>query len=569
MDGGPPPPPPPPGMDGGPPPPPPPPGGPPGPPPPPGGPPGPPPPPGMGGPPPPPGAAPKKKPLGPKPKVPMKNFQWSKVPDRVAAKTIFNNFDPTKVELDLNSLEEFFGKKEEVKKVVAADEKKPAKEQLVTHLDPKRLQNVGIFLQTFKMSHAEIKEAILMLDDNILTLENTQRLVGNLPEAEELAGIKNYIANGGAPEKLENVDKFFYELSTVPQLGARLECLLFKLNFPVKMNELKPALLRIKKANQCMTKQVDNFHKLLEIVLAVGNFLNHGTSRGGASGFSLDSLPKLTDTKSNADVNLLEFLIETCEQKFQPVLEWVKDLEDTKYATKVSWPTVLQDIAGLKKGLADAQSKAATVEKSEDKWDVFYKIMPDALKSASEQYAELEVLFSKVEEEYKKIVEQYGLPASTVPEEFYGLITNFSNVFDKARKDLALKKAKDEKEKKKKELEERKKKLQEEKEAREKEKKAAASSASSSGGSVGRRAGLKRDGAAGAAAGAAPLSPKGEEESKPEEAQGGDEAPQEEDIDGTIASMRTGNVFQRRRLRRQDTLRQKREGIASASADGK
>jgi len=97
--------------------------------------------------------------------------------------------DYSKVNLDLSSLEEMFGKKEEKKKEEdpnAAAAKKPAKESLTTFVDAKRLQNIGIFLQTFKLPHREIKEAILMLDDNVLTLENTQKLVANLPEAEEV-----------------------------------------------------------------------------------------------------------------------------------------------------------------------------------------------------------------------------------------------------------------------------------------------------------------------------------------------------------------------------------------------
>jgi len=64
-----------------------------------------------------------------------------------------------------------------------------------------------------------------------------------------------------------------------------MECLQYKLQFPVKIEELQPALLRIRAATATVANNSDNFLKLLEIVLAFGNFLNSGTSKGNAIGF--------------------------------------------------------------------------------------------------------------------------------------------------------------------------------------------------------------------------------------------------------------------------------------------
>lgn len=40
-----------------------------------------------------------------------------------------------------------------------------------------------------------------------------------------------------------------------------------------------------------------NLARLLQRMLAVGNVMNEGTRRGGASGFTLDSLLKMVNTK--------------------------------------------------------------------------------------------------------------------------------------------------------------------------------------------------------------------------------------------------------------------------------
>ena len=56
--------------------------------------------------------------------------------------------------------------------------------------------------------------------------------------------------------------------------------------------------------------------KLLEIVLALGNYMNRG-QRGNASGFRIVSLNKIGDTKSslNKRVTLLHYLTDIIEQK--------------------------------------------------------------------------------------------------------------------------------------------------------------------------------------------------------------------------------------------------------------
>ena len=45
-------------------------------------------------------------------------------------------------------------------------------------------------------------------------------------------------------------------------------------------------------------KESKNFAELLKIILAVGNYMNGGSFRGGAAGFKLDALNKLADVRS-------------------------------------------------------------------------------------------------------------------------------------------------------------------------------------------------------------------------------------------------------------------------------
>lgn len=325
----------------------------------------------------------------------------------------------------------------------AEKEKKDAK---ISNLDPKRLQNVGIFLKTFKLTNKEIKEAILMFNEDILNLENTKKLRDNLPQDEEMQRIKQYIADGSPIDKLEAVDLFFSEVDQIPDLKTRVDCLYFKLLFPSKWNELRPALLRVKKATTELKSKGQNWLKLLEIILAVGNFLNSGTAKGAANAFGLDSLGKLNDTKAEgSNKTLLRYIVEYVMTKYPEVLTFVDEIGAVKYATKVSYETIQSDINELRKSINDTDKRIPNVKKSEDKFDVFHRVMPDTLKDAKTKFEELEKLFQKVDEEYKALLVFYGEDAKTPPEKFYSTVTDFISLWDKLHKEILKDKEKEEK----------------------------------------------------------------------------------------------------------------------------
>jgi hypothetical protein len=69
------------------------------------------------------------------------------------------------------------------------------------------------------------------------------------------------------------------------------------------------------------------FRGVLEVVLAVGNYINGGTHRGAAYGFKLDALTKLQDTKSTDNkTNLLQYLATLIAQKHPDLLGFTKVL---------------------------------------------------------------------------------------------------------------------------------------------------------------------------------------------------------------------------------------------------
>lgn len=69
--------------------------------------------------------------------------------------------------------------------------------------------------------------------------------------------------------------------------------MLYRRRLEMEMEELKPDLTILRSAATEL-RDSQRFKKLLQTVLAIGNTLNASTFRGGATGFSLDSLLKVS-----------------------------------------------------------------------------------------------------------------------------------------------------------------------------------------------------------------------------------------------------------------------------------
>lgn len=117
---------------------------------------------------------------------------------------------------------------------------------------------------------------------------------------------------------------------------------------------------------------------MCEVVLAVGNFLNSGTNNGNANGFSIRTLTKLDSLKGvDKSTTLLTYIVKFVEKKFPgTAAKWTEDLSPIEYATKIDFEGVLTDLSELKRGLVSAEQRIPTVPKADEKWDVFYKLMP-------------------------------------------------------------------------------------------------------------------------------------------------------------------------------------------------
>ncbi|KYQ92010.1 actin binding protein [Tieghemostelium lacteum] len=381
-----------------------------------------------------------------KPVIKVKQLQWTKIPNRKLGETIFCNLGNIKTDwLNIQEIENLFSTPEtkDLKSLGGAGDKKSSlaasgvilKPGSVSVIDPKKSQNLAIYLSKFKCSLNDIKNAIYTLDEELFTLESLKGLEQHLPTEEDMEAIRDFLKQNSDTKLLAKPEQFLLEIETVTYLHERVKAFILKSSFPDKLKEIKPDLdLFCKALDQIQTSK--HFLKVIEVILIIGNFLNGGTSRGDCYGFKLDGLLKLTDTKTfNNKSNLLVYVISEIEQKFPESLQFIQDLSLVAEASKISLSTIMGELNTLKKDLDAVISGLEKMKRTKDETYFFHTIdgfIKDAkieLKIAQEQYGE-------AEKQFEKITMLFGEEPKTPSEEFFSFINRFILTFDKSWKDF-------------------------------------------------------------------------------------------------------------------------------------
>jgi hypothetical protein len=454
----PPPPPPPPGAAP-PPPPPPPPGAappPPPPPPPPGarGPPPPPPPPGAGGvppPPPPPGArgppgvpAPRpqapKKPNPPPPKK-MKNFFWAKIPDGQISPTIWKHIDDKDVKFDEDQLVKEFAAPVIVAAPKEAVEK--AAPKTIELVDSNKARSIAIILSRFKMTYEDIANSIKQIAVDAFTEDQLISLQQNLPTSDEEAAINGF---DGDCSLLGKCEQFFTQIMTITNPSIHFDLMLLIKTYDSQIASIKPPMQALSDAFDFLQKSV-KLSRLLSVVLRLGNFMNGGSTRGGISGFKVESLDKVKDLRSQQpSYTFLHFIVDTMEKFYPSECELTKEAEIMELASKSDLDNVAKCIQTLQSLMTKCSRFMPAAEKLVIEGDLFHPKFLVFSKNKTDEVDELKSELEVVQKRANEIILLYGeQPTKMKLSDFISIFYRFLSDFCEAQKQLAKKREKEEK----------------------------------------------------------------------------------------------------------------------------
>ncbi|KAG2455757.1 DIAP1 protein, partial [Polypterus senegalus] len=249
-------------------------------------------------------------------------------------------------------------------------QKKKVKELKV--LDSKSAQNLSIFLGSFRLPYKEIKNVILEVNESVLTESMLQNLVKQLPEDSQLSVLGEL---KDEYDDLAEPEQFGVVISTVSKLRPRLNSILFKLQFDEQVNNVKPDIVSVTAACEEL-RNSNNFSKLLELILLVGNYMNSGSRNGAAFGFSISYLCKLRDTKSSDQkMTLLHFLAEICMEQYPEVMHFIDEMIHVEKASRVSAETLQKNLEQMSKQITGLEKELEAFPPPSDDKDKFVEKM--------------------------------------------------------------------------------------------------------------------------------------------------------------------------------------------------
>ncbi|XP_020610093.1 protein diaphanous homolog 1-like [Orbicella faveolata] len=335
-------------------------------------------------------------------------------------------------------------------------------------IDPKSAQNLSIFLGSLKLPHTEVKKLILKCDQVVLTESAINSLLKYLPSPEQMQQLGNMKDN---LDDLSDPEQFACMLSGIKKLEQRLNMILFKMKFPEDMQDIKPNVVNATAACR-EVKTSPKFSKFLELVLLMGNYMNSGSRNEGSMGFEMNYLTKLSSTKSmDGQLTLVHFLEDIIETKYPEISGFENELTHVEQAARVSDEILQKSINTMQGNLKKLEKELEIYKPLNDPDDQFLPVMKSFYSSAKDQVDVLVEMHKNMTTMYKELVEYFCLDVKkTTMEEFFGDIKTFLDFFEKAKKDNAKRKEKEEKDRKAKERaekeKERKKRMEAEKSKR-------------------------------------------------------------------------------------------------------
>ncbi|XP_054642397.1 formin-like protein 2 isoform X4 [Dunckerocampus dactyliophorus] len=293
-----------------------------------------------------------KKPIKTKFRMPV--FNWVALKPNQINGTVFNEIDDERILEDLNvdEFEEMFKTKAQgpsmeftmSKQVI---QKGPNK---VTLLDSNRAKNLAITLRKVGKTPEEICKAIQLFDLRTLPVDFVECLMRFQPTENEVKTLRQFEKERKPIESLTDEDRFMMQFSKIERLMQKMTIMAFIGNFTESVQMLTPQLHAVIAASVSI-KSSQKLKKILEIILALGNYMN-SSKRGAVYGFKLQSLDLLLDTKStDRKITLLHYIANVVKEKYTQFSLFYNELHYVEKAAAVSLDNVLMDVKELQRGM--------------------------------------------------------------------------------------------------------------------------------------------------------------------------------------------------------------------------
>ncbi|KAI4551836.1 hypothetical protein MJT46_018088 [Ovis ammon polii x Ovis aries] len=307
-----------------------------------------------------------------------------------------------------------------------------------------------ILLAHLKLSPAELRQVLMSMEPRRLEPAHLAQLLLFAPDADEE---QRYQAYREAPGRLSEPDQFVLQMLSVPEYKTRLRSLHFQATLQEKTEEIRGSLECLRQASLEL-KNSRKLAKILEFVLAMGNYLNDGQPQTNkTTGFKINFLTEsgeagLSPCDQESDVVLeedvcgghlqlnstktvdgkstfLHILAKSLSQHFPELLGFAQDLPTVPLAAKVNQRALTSDLADLHGTISEIQAACQSMSpSSEDKFAVVMATAQPLLRA-------LDGLQREAMEELGKALAFFGEDSkATTSEAFFGIFAEFMSKFE-------------------------------------------------------------------------------------------------------------------------------------------
>jgi len=176
------------------------------------------------------------------------------------------------------------------------------------------------------------------------------------------------------------------------------------------------------------------FAKILKWIFTIGSYLNRGTRTSDTVGFSLESLPKIMETKTgHGNQTFIDYLVNKIEERNSENLHFEEELPHLEHASKVSIDLLNNHKKETETELQDLSKEITVYENSPpgtySDTDQFLTVMKPFLIYAEKKLSNVNVALEEAITSFKSAVNYFGDDQKATPNSFFTNIVNFAHSF--------------------------------------------------------------------------------------------------------------------------------------------
>uniref|UniRef100_A0A673WDS3 Glutamate receptor, ionotropic, delta 2 (Grid2) interacting protein, b n=1 Tax=Salmo trutta TaxID=8032 RepID=A0A673WDS3_SALTR len=303
------------------------------------------------------------------------------------------------------------------------------KKDVVEILSHKKAYNASILIAHLKLSPGELRQVLMTMSTDRLEPAHIKQLLLYAPDDQE---VKQYQCFDQDSAKLSDPDQFVLQMLMVPEYKTRLRSLHFKTTLQEKAEEMTAGYEWIYRASVEL-RSSKKLAKILEFVLAMGNYLNNGQPKTNkTTGFKINFLTELSTTKTvDGKSTFLHILAKSLCQHFPELLNFARDLTTVPLAAKVNQRILTAELADLHSTIQDIRTACQKIPATAE--DHFAAVMSGFLENSHPAVQSLDSLQLRAMDEFTKVASYFGEDSkATSTEAFFAIFAEFTSKFERA-----------------------------------------------------------------------------------------------------------------------------------------